>query len=45
MELETLSYKNLYKFANKLHNVRSIHSYAIVFIADKFSSHYRVLFN
>ena len=45
MELGPLLYKNLYKFTKKLHNVRSIHSFAIVYVGNKFSSHYRVLFN
>ena len=45
MELGPLLYKNLYKFAKNLHNVRSVHIFAIVFVGNKFSSHYRVIFN
>ena len=45
MELRPLMYKNLYKFANNFHNVRSIHIFAIVFVGNMFSSHYRVIFN
>ena len=44
MELGPLLYKNLYKFEKKLHNVRSIHIFAIVFVGIKFSSHFRVIF-
>ena len=46
MELGPLLYKNLYKFARKKsHSVRSIHIFAIVFVWNKFSTHYRVIFN
>ena len=45
MELGPLLYKNLYKFAKNLHNVRSINIFANLFVGNKFSSHYRVLFN
>ena len=41
----TFLYKNLYKFAKNLHNVRSIHIFAIVYVGNKFSSQYCVLFN
>ena len=39
-------YKSL-QICEKMHNVRSIHIFAIVFVGNKFSSHYRVhvLFN
>ena len=36
MELGPLLHKNLYKFAKYLHNVRTIHSYAIVYVGNKF---------
>ena len=45
MESGPLLYKNLYKFAKKLHNMRFIHIFATVYVGNKFSSHYRVLFN
>ena len=45
MELGPLLYKIFYKFANNFHNVHSIHIFAIVFVRNKFSSHYRVIFN
>ena len=45
MELGPLLYKNLYKFEKKLHNVRSIHIFAVVFVGNKFSSHCRVIFH
>ena len=45
MEFGPLLYKNLYKFAKKMNNVRSIHIFAIVCVGNKFSSHYRVVFN
>ena len=45
MELGPLLYKNLYKFAKNLHKVRSVHIFAIVFVGNKFSSHYRVILN
>ena len=45
MEVGPLLYKNLYKFAKNLHNVRSVHIFAIVFVGNKFSSHYRVILN
>ena len=43
--LGPLLYKNLYKFAKKMHSVCSIHSFAIVYVGNKFSSQYCVLFN
>ena len=45
MELGPLLYKSLYKFAKTFHNVYSIHVFAIVFVGNKFSSYYRVIFN
>ena len=45
MESEPLLYKNLYKFVKKMRNACSIHIFAIVFVWNKFSSHYRVIFN
>ena len=45
MELGPLLYKNLYKFAKKLHSVRSIHIFAIVYVGNMFSSQYCELFN
>ena len=45
MELGPLLYKNLLKIAKILRNVRSIHIFAIVFVGNKFSSHFRLLFN
>ena len=44
MALGPLLYKNLYKFAKILHNVRFVHIFAIVFVGNKFSSHYFVIF-
>ena len=45
IELGPLLYKSLYKFVKNFHNVRSVHIFAIVFVRNKFSTHYRVIFN
>ena len=45
MELGSLLYKIFYKFAKTFYNVRSIHIFAIVFVRNNFSTHYRVIFN
>ena len=43
MELGPLLHKNIYKFAKNLHNMRSIHMFAIAFVGNKFSLHYQLL--
>ena len=45
MELGPLLSKNLYKFAKNLHSVHSIHIFAIVYVGNKFSPQYCILFN